>query len=66
MRDWKFGNQDVRTKVAMVADGPGPVEVFPDQERAAEIILAAAHYANAVNGPLRQQPSREHEHEVEL
>jgi len=27
VRDWKFGNQDVRTKVAMVADRPGPVEV---------------------------------------
>lgn len=28
VRDWKFGKEDVRTKVAIVADEPGPVEVF--------------------------------------
>jgi Fe-S-cluster-containing dehydrogenase component len=28
VRDWRFGNQEVRTKVAIVADGPGPVDVF--------------------------------------
>ena len=28
VRDWSFGNQEVRTKVAVVADEPGPVDVF--------------------------------------
>ncbi|HET8738360.1 MAG TPA: 4Fe-4S dicluster domain-containing protein [Acidimicrobiia bacterium] len=28
VRDWQFGNQEVRTKVAIVADEPGPVDVF--------------------------------------
>lgn len=28
VRDWEFGNQSVRTKVAIVADEPGPVDVF--------------------------------------
>jgi Fe-S-cluster-containing dehydrogenase component len=28
VRDWQFGNQNVRTKVAIVADDPGPVDVF--------------------------------------
>jgi Fe-S-cluster-containing dehydrogenase component len=28
VRDWKFGNQHVRTKVAIVADEPGPVDVY--------------------------------------
>ncbi len=28
VRDWQFGNQDVRTKVAIVADEPGPVDVL--------------------------------------
>lgn len=27
VQDWRFGNQDVRTKVAIVADEPGPVDV---------------------------------------
>ncbi len=27
MRDWNFGNQEVRTKVAIVASEPGPVEI---------------------------------------
>lgn len=30
--DWTFGNQEVKTKVAMVADEPGPVEVFIGRE----------------------------------
>lgn len=28
VRDWQFGNESVRTKVAVVADEPGPVDVF--------------------------------------
>jgi len=28
VRDWQFGNQDVRTKVAIVADEPGPVDIY--------------------------------------
>ncbi|HVR79489.1 MAG TPA: 4Fe-4S dicluster domain-containing protein [Acidimicrobiia bacterium] len=28
VRDWQFGNQDVRTKVAIVADEPGTVDVY--------------------------------------
>ncbi len=28
VRDWQFGNEEVRTKVAVVVDEPGPVEVF--------------------------------------
>jgi Fe-S-cluster-containing dehydrogenase component len=28
VRDWSFGNQEVRTKVAIVADAPGRVDVF--------------------------------------
>jgi Fe-S-cluster-containing dehydrogenase component len=28
VRDWQFGNQEVRTKVAIVADELGPVDVF--------------------------------------
>lgn len=28
VRDWQFGNQDVRTKVAVVADEPGTVDVY--------------------------------------
>ncbi len=28
VRDWQFGNQTVTTKVAIVADDPGPVDVF--------------------------------------
>jgi len=30
--DWTFGNQQVKTKVAIVADDPGPVEVFIGRE----------------------------------
>ncbi|MFP3881949.1 MAG: 4Fe-4S dicluster domain-containing protein [Actinomycetota bacterium] len=28
VNDWKFGNQDVRTKVSVVTADPGPVDVF--------------------------------------
>ena len=28
VRDWSFGNQEVHTKVAVVTDEPGPVDVF--------------------------------------
>jgi Fe-S-cluster-containing dehydrogenase component len=28
VRDWQFGNQDVRTKVAIVANEPGTVDVY--------------------------------------
>jgi Fe-S-cluster-containing dehydrogenase component len=28
VNDWKFGNQDVRTKVSVVTAEPGPVDVF--------------------------------------
>lgn len=28
VQEWQFGNQEVRTKVAIVADDPGPVDVF--------------------------------------
>ncbi len=28
VNDWKFGNQDVRTKVSVVTREPGPVDVF--------------------------------------
>jgi Fe-S-cluster-containing dehydrogenase component len=28
VREWKFGNQDVRTKVALVVDEPGPIDIF--------------------------------------
>jgi Fe-S-cluster-containing dehydrogenase component len=27
-RDWQFGNQHVRTKVALVVDEPGPIDIF--------------------------------------
>jgi Fe-S-cluster-containing dehydrogenase component len=28
VRDWKFGNQEVRTKVALVVEEPGPIDIF--------------------------------------
>jgi Fe-S-cluster-containing dehydrogenase component len=28
VRDWQFGNQEVRTKVALVVDEPGPIDIF--------------------------------------
>jgi Fe-S-cluster-containing dehydrogenase component len=28
VRDWQFGNQSVRTKVALVVEEPGPVDIF--------------------------------------
>lgn len=28
VRDWQFGGQSVRTKVAVVVEEPGPVDVF--------------------------------------
>jgi hypothetical protein len=28
VRDWQFGNQSVRTKVAVVMEEPGPVDIF--------------------------------------
>ncbi|HVR32224.1 MAG TPA: 4Fe-4S dicluster domain-containing protein [Acidimicrobiia bacterium] len=28
VRDWQFGNQSVRTKVALVVEEPGPIDIF--------------------------------------